>query len=241
MKILLVGNGKMAAAVIEECNRGDRTDGTLCYSFNPLDPHPTTDTVAIHFGSGRELYRLIEYCELYNIPLINGSTRLTCEEPGVEECSGIRYINAPNTCVPLVRFMASLPDFFAYVSGKTLPIQVSESHQKGKPDTSGTARALARRLGVSEDSIHVERDPQRQVDEWHVPVEHLDGHAYHSFEISLGGQNAIEIQTRIHGRSAYAQGALEIAAALLKRGNILGCGKHYFPNIIDTILPLTEE
>ncbi|KAK8955411.1 hypothetical protein KSP40_PGU019135 [Platanthera guangdongensis] len=71
--------------------------------------------------------------------------------------------------------------------------QVMESHQAGKLDTSGTAKAVIscfQKLGVSFDmnNIKMIRDPMKQIEMVGVPEEHLEGHAFHMYHLTSPDQ-----------------------------------------------------
>ena len=177
----------------------------------PVNPASFTDTVAIHFGSGRLLADLLDFCGPLKIPIIQGSTKLTCELPASKEAT-VPIIKAPNVSLPMIRFMGAFPMFAAAI--KTgMKVGIVESHQSGKADTSGTARAIAGMLGIPETEIQSVRTPFVQLLKG-VPQEHLDGHAYHDF-LFMGQGVELRVSTRIHGRGTYAEGALTLAHALV--------------------------
>ncbi len=97
---------------------------------------------------------------------------------------------------------------------------VRESHQRGKADTSGTAKAMVEyfnRMGLdfSPDQIEKERDPQRQAAEWGVPEAYLTGHGWHTYTIDSPDETArFVIQHNINGRDIYARGTLDAIAYL---------------------------
>ncbi|KAF2325635.1 hypothetical protein GH714_031508 [Hevea brasiliensis] len=71
--------------------------------------------------------------------------------------------------------------------------QVLESHQAGKLDTSGTAKAVIscfQKLGVSfdTDKIQMIRDPKQQIEVVGVPEEYLSGHAFHMYHLTSPDQ-----------------------------------------------------
>ncbi|PPD85354.1 hypothetical protein GOBAR_DD17700 [Gossypium barbadense] len=66
---------------------------------------------------------------------------------------------------------------------------VMESHQAGKLDTSGTAKAIIsyfQKLGVSFDMDQIQMlwDPKQQIKMVGVPEEHLSGHAFHLYHLT---------------------------------------------------------
>ncbi|ABW67200.1 dihydrodipicolinate reductase [Desulfosudis oleivorans] len=165
-------------------------------------------------------------CEFYcahGLPFVMGTTggdrdRL---DPAVR-ASSICAVIAPNMAKQVVGFQAMLahaadtfPGLFA---GYTMTVR--ESHQKGKADTSGTARAVVHsfnRLGVhfSEDQIEMIRDPEVQKREWGIPEEHLGGHGWHTYTLTSPDRTVtFEFKHNINGRDIYADGTLDAVVFL---------------------------
>ena len=231
MHILLVGHGNMAAAVKSACiarniNCIHDPTGKVEYDF-PLHP-----IIAIHFGSGRQLLELVDLCEKIGIPLIQGSTKLT--EP-VPSNRNVAIINALNLSIPMIRFTASFPTF-AKAIAVGMKKRIVESHQRKKPDKSGTARAVAKTLDIPESDIKSVRDPDIQL-ALGVPEEHLDGHAFHDF-IFTGQGVEIRVSTKILGRKTYAEGALTLAQALADLPEPMESGIYELRDILH-LLPTT--
>ncbi|KAH1084185.1 hypothetical protein J1N35_023946 [Gossypium stocksii] len=97
-----------------------------------------------------------------------------------------------------------------------------ESHQAGKLDTSGTAKAIIscfRKLGVSfdVDQIQMIRDPKQQIEMVGVPEEHLSGHAFHLYHLTSPDQTvSFEFQHNVCGRSIYTEGTVDAILFLAK-------------------------
>lgn len=132
---------------------------------------------------------------------------------------------APNMAKQIVGFQAMMewaantfPDLF---EGYALTIR--ESHQKGKADTSGTAKAMVgyfNSLGVefSADNIEMERDPETQVEAWGIPKAHLRGHGWHTYRLMSEDQTVkFEFTHNISGRDIYAQGTMDAIVYLDKK------------------------
>lgn len=205
--IILAGKGNMAQAMKKYCEE----KGVQVVPFGSNALMPAGDfVVAVHFGSGSELPKLIEHCEAHHIPIIQGSTKLVCPFPTSSETV---LVNSPNLSLPMVRLMKRLPDFLRSV-GIGMEKEIVESHQKKKPDTSGTARAVAKELGIPEDAIVKIRDVGTQLS-LGVPQEHLSGHAYHRF-ILCGQGVKIGVSTDITGRNTYCEGCFTLALSLLR-------------------------
>ena len=136
--------------------------------------------------------------------------------------SSTTAVIAPNMAKQIVGFQAMMeyaadtfPNLF---DGYTLHIR--ESHQQGKADTSGTAKAMIRyfnALGIpcSEKEIAQERDPEIQRSRWGIPENFLGGHAWHTYTFDSKDKTAhFELAHNINGRDIYAEGTLDAVAYL---------------------------
>ena len=157
------------------------------------------------------------YCR-FGLPFVMGTTggdRQKLEETVVS--STIAAVIAPNMAAQIVGFQAMMeyaaenfPDLFR---GYTLNIR--ESHQQGKADTSGTAKAMVgyfNKLGVSfsADDIVKVRDPEDQKTQWGIPEEHLTGHGWHTYTLVSEDQTVrFEFTHNVNGRDVYAHGTID--------------------------------
>jgi 4-hydroxy-tetrahydrodipicolinate reductase len=102
-------------------------------------------------------------------------------------------------------------------------LTVKESHQKGKADTSGTARAIVgyfNKLGIpfKEQQIVMERDPENQRIEWGIPEEFLKGHGWHTYTLVSEDKTVrFEFTHNVNGRDIYARGTLDAIVFLNSR------------------------
>ncbi|MGD8368700.1 MAG: dihydrodipicolinate reductase [Desulfobacterales bacterium] len=129
---------------------------------------------------------------------------------------------APNMAKQIVGIQAMLQyaadSFPGLFTGYRL--QVRESHQKGKADTSGTAKAVVgcfSRLGVdySVDQIEKERDPEVQRRDWKIPEAYLSGHGWHTYTLTSADETVtVSLTHNINGREIYARGTLDAIAFL---------------------------
>jgi len=165
------------------------------------------------------------YCR-YELPFVMGTTggdRQRLQETVTS--SSIAAVIAPNMAKQIVGFQAMMayaaetfPDLF-----KGYHLQIKESHQQAKADTSGTAKAMVRyfnRLGIpfSEDQIIRERDPQVQQSRWGIPAEYLGGHGWHTYTlVSADGTVRFEFTHNVNGRKVYALGTLDALLFLEKK------------------------
>ncbi len=165
------------------------------------------------------------YCR-HGLPFVMGTTggdRTALEE--TVRSSATAAVIAPNMAKQIVGFQAMM----AYAA-ETFPrlfegyrLQVRESHQMGKADTSGTAKAMVgyfNRLGIpfEEKEIEKERDPQRQRSEWGIPEAYLSGHGWHTYALtSADGTVSFAFTHNVNGREVYAAGSLDAAAFLAEK------------------------
>lgn len=162
------------------------------------------------------------YCK-YGLPFVMGTTGGNREElENIVTAASISAVIAPNMAKQIVGFQAimayaaeSFPDLF-----KGYALKVKESHQQGKADTSGTAKAMIgyfNALGVpfQENDIVKERDPDRQQKEWGVPENYLSGHAWHTYSLESGdGTVHFEFTHNVNGREVYLDGTLDAVVYL---------------------------
>jgi len=175
------------------------------------------------------------YCRngLYFVMGTTGGDRQQLEQTVVG--SGISAVIAPNMAKQIVGFQAMMQygaeNFPGLFSGYRLEIR--ESHQKGKADTSGTARVMVayfNKMGVAftEDQIIKERDPQIQKSVWKIPEAHLSGHAWHTYTLhSEDGTVALSFTHNINGRDVYAQGTFDAVEFLFQKAKADQKGRVY--------------
>ncbi|KAK6244067.1 hypothetical protein QUC31_010476 [Theobroma cacao] len=141
------------------------------------------------------------------------------------EDSNVYAVISPQMGKQVVAFLAAMEimaeQFPGAFSGYSL--QVMESHQASKLDTSGTAKAVIscfQKLGVSfdMDQIQMIRDPKQQIEMVGVPEEHLAGHAFHLYCLTSPDETvSFEFQHNVCGRSIYAEGTVDAVLFLAKK------------------------
>lgn len=139
--------------------------------------------------------------------------------------SSIAAVIAPNMAKQIVGFQAMLEyaasTFPGIFNGYSL--QIRESHQKGKADTSGTAKSAvnsfnAMGIPFEPEMIEKERDPEKQRSIWRVPEQFLGGHGWHTYTlISDDGTVKFEFTHNVNGRDVYARGTMDAAAFLHRK------------------------
>lgn len=116
-------------------------------------------------------------------------------------------------------FWLTLSSLFVRLFTATYPgalsgykLQIVESHQSGKADTSGTAKAVADSLaklnasGFGVEDIEMVRDPPAQI-AFGVTESAIAGHAYHTYRLtSPDGTVALEMKHNVDGREVYCEG-----------------------------------
>lgn len=157
------------------------------------------------------------YCR-QNLPFVMGTTGGDREllVKTVQE-SSIAAVIAPNMAKQIVGFQAMMayaaerfPNLF-----KGYRLTLRESHQAGKADTSGTAKAMVgyfNRMGIdfTTEQIEKERDPERQRNMWGVPPAYLDGHGWHTYTLLSGDETVkFEFVHNINGRDIYGDGTMD--------------------------------
>jgi len=160
------------------------------------------------------------------IPFVMGTTGGDREKL-IEDtiASGTYAVIAPQMGKQVVAFQAMLEfmadSFPGAFSGYKL--DVTESHQRTKVDTSGTAKDVVKsfaKLGspIKEASIQKIRDVQTQQDKLQIPDQYLTGHAYHTYRLtSEDGTVSFEFQHNVRGRQIYAEGTVDAALFLAKK------------------------
>lgn len=165
------------------------------------------------------------YCN-HKLPFVMGTTggdRKLLNK--TVSASSIPAVIAPNMAKQIVGFQAMMeycartfPNLF-----KGYSLEIKESHQQGKADTSGTAKAMVgyfNTLGIpfSEKDIIKERNPEIQKNEWGIPEEYLSGHGWHTYTlISKNKSVRFEFTHNTNGRDVYAEGTLDAVAYLAEK------------------------
>mgnify|MGYP001812121787 CR=1 FL=1 len=139
--------------------------------------------------------------------------------------SSIAAVVAPNMAKQIVGFQAMMEyaskKFPKLFDGYTLSIK--ESHQQGKADTSGTAKAMVKyfnELGTpfKEEDIVKERDPDSQQNQWGIPAAYLRGHGWHTYSLVSADQTVtFEFIHNVNGREIYGGGTLDAIVYLQQK------------------------
>lgn len=139
--------------------------------------------------------------------------------------SNVYAVISPQMGKQVVAFLAAMEIMAEQFPGAFAgyKLEVMESHQSTKLDTSGTAKAVIacfQKLGARFDmnEIRMVRDPEEQVHIVGVPEEHLSGHAFHVYNLTSPDETvSFEFQHNVCGRSIYAEGSIDAAMFLHKK------------------------
>ena len=220
IEVLVVGRGKLANELLEGLS-GDTISRVVRWQNQSETSNGSN--IVVHAGSGRELADVIEYCSKTNSILFELSTA----DLAIPETINFPVIICPNVNLQVLYFMAMIKQFSRYFKGRK--IRITESHQLSKKTKPGTAIYLAKSLGISECDIISERNPERQQNVIGIPIEHLDRHAYHQILLS-DPEVEIKLETKVLGKTAYANSLSEIIALVAKKE--LGSGHHDIVDIV---------
>ncbi len=167
------------------------------------------------------------YCK-NSLPFVMGTTGGNREALGeTVASSSIAAVIAPNMARQIVGFQAMMEyaaDTFADLF-KGYSLEIRESHQHGKADTSGTAKAMVgyfNRLGLAfeAENIIMQRNPEIQKSEWGIPDAYLAGHGWHTYSLVSDDKTVrFEFTHNVNGRDVYAKGTLDALDYLQKKIN----------------------
>ena len=266
MNVMICGMpGKMAQMVAESCVKRKfnvvpfSLTGEDMAEFNgfallkPLDRENKIasilkeypDLIAIDYTHPSAVNGNAEFYVKHKIPFVMGTTGgdrdalMSLVKNAKHPC-----VIAPNMAKQIVALQAMLEwtakNFPGVFSGYSL--EVVESHQKTKADTSGTAKALVKsfaEMGANtgagaypDGSITMIRDEPTQL-KMGVPPEHINGHAFHTYSLNSADNSVhFEFRHNVCGREIYAEGTADAVEFLAKK-IIAGEGKLF--DMIDVL------
>src|SRR3989344_1726933 len=202
MPIHISGSGPNMASMLAEHCRGTKTkylDGNAPW------PTPEPNSVVIHVGSRNRFVQTLAFCEANGTPFIHGATG---QDDLLPTSPGCAIVVAPNFLVPMVALIESVISAMEALGHLGMRVELKERHQASKKDKpSGTALAMARKLGIPREKIRVERFG-------------TSPRARHELKFTIGNYAdylKITLVTNVRGRRLYAAGALMIAKAIIQR------------------------
>ena len=159
------------------------------------------------------------------LPFVMGTTGGDREKL-LKDVEGHFCVIAPNMGKQIVAMQAALEDLATKYPGAFAgyKLTVTESHQKTKADTSGTAKAvidsiqkLAADTSFTNDDITMLRDDEASL-AFGVPADALNGHAYHTYTLtSPDGTVNFQLQHNVAGRTIYAEGTADAVKFLARQ------------------------
>lgn len=206
--------GDRAIALIHP-ERRDAAIGAVCRDYPGFITVDYTHPAAVNGNA--------EFYVRHRLPFVMGTTggeRKRLED--AVRASQTAAVIAPNMAKQIVGFQAMLEYGAAHFPGlfNGYQLKVRESHQKGKADTSGTARSVVgyfNRMGIpfTEKEIEMERDPENQKNSWGIPDAYIAGHGWHTYTLTSGdGTVMFEFTHNVNGREVYARGTLDAVVYL---------------------------
>lgn len=182
--------------------------------------------ISVDFTHPSAVYANAEFYCRHEFPFVMGTTG--GDHNRLEKlvaASSVSAVIAPNMAKQIVGFQAMMEDAAASFAGlfEGYTLEIRESHQQGKADTSGTAKAMVRyfnALGTpfSEDRIIKERNPKTQHEQWGIPQEYLGGHAWHTYTLDSDDKTVrFQFSHNVNGREVYALGTLDAVAFLQQK------------------------
>jgi len=183
------------------------------------------DTVAVDYTTPDAALANVRWYAQQGVPFVMGTTSFDRSEAAeLVAASEASAVIAPNMAAPIVLLQAAGEHLASQFPGAMADAELSirESHQAGKKDTSGTAKAMVdyfRRLGVEYDVEAIDKlrnaGAQRAAG---VPEEHLGGHAFHRYELhAAAGTVQLVLEHNVIGRRVYAEGTLAAVRFLRER------------------------
>ncbi|KAL9258660.1 4-hydroxy-tetrahydrodipicolinate reductase 2, chloroplastic-like protein [Drosera capensis] len=181
------------------------------------------------------------YCKV-GVPFVMGTTGGDRERlyKTVDD-SKVYAVISPQMGKQVVAFLATMEIMAEQFPGSFTgySLEVTESHQSSKVDTSGTAKAVVssfQKLGVDFDDAQIQkiRDPKSQVEMVGVPEASLPAHAFHMYHLASPDKTVtFEFQHNVCGRSIYAEGTVDAVIFLAKKVKLKAEKRIY--NMIDVL------
>ncbi|KAF7041744.1 hypothetical protein CFC21_051495 [Triticum aestivum] len=205
-----------------------------------IDEYP--DVVVVDYTAPDSVNSNAElYCKL-GVPFVMGTTGGDQQllYKSVQDSENYALIS-PQMGKQVVAFLAAMETIAEQFPGafSGYRLEVLESHQAGKLDTSGTGKAVIacfEKLGAVFDMERMVkiRDPEQQLYMVGVPEEHIEGHAFHLYHLTSPDDSvSFEFQHNVCGRSIYAEGSVDAAVFLYKKVQSMDPKRIY--NMIDVL------
>lgn len=233
-EVRLVPSGPGAEAELRACIDGLRAAGKQVVAIDYTHPSAVDGNGQLYLSLG--------------LPFVMGTTGGDREGLAVScQAAGLHSVIAANMCKQIVALQTCLEMMSQQFPGAFggYALNVTESHQAHKADTSGTAKEMVKYFGALTgkpfpvEQIVKKRDRESQL-AFGVPEAVLGGHAFHTYSLQSGdGTVGFEFSHNVQGRRTYAEGtvdAVEFLAKQIEASTAGGAaeGKRVF-NMIDVL------
>lgn len=184
--------------------------------------------IAIDFTHPTAVNKNADLFNSMQLPFVMGTTGGDREKlvEGTKSSNNFAVI-APNMCKQIVALQAMLERTAKEFPGcfKGYSLDIVESHQVGKADASGTAKAIVTSFNslrapdkaVTFDEIKMIREPSEQI-KFGVPETALKGHAFHTYTLKSSDDSvSFQFQHNVCGRRTYADGVADAVKFLASK------------------------
>ncbi len=211
------------------------------YYLNELKNTYHQEFIIIDYSHPLAVNRNAELYTKLNIPFVMGTT-------GGNRDDLISVIERSNTCAVIAQNMAKqivgFQAMFEYASSnfpdlfKGYTLEITESHQKSKVDTSGTAKAMViyfNKLGIHFLGEQIKKIRNRFLQLLKgIPLKYLKGHGWHTYTLkSEDGSVFFQFIHNVNGREIYALGTIDAILFLSGKMELGTMGKVY--SMIDVL------
>ncbi len=177
------------------------------------------------------------YCR-HGRPFVMGTTMKPEDRKRIEDIvasSETSALIAPNMAKQIVALQWAVEEFAKNNAGllKGYTLEVIESHQKGKKDTSGTAKAMVKyfnQLGIDYNISQIEKTMMRDVPaqlKMGVPEQYLKGHGWHTYVLTFSGRGVKSAITLADPELYFPTGLSAFDGMRRGRGEVPYEGKIY--------------
>jgi 4-hydroxy-tetrahydrodipicolinate reductase len=151
------------------------------------------------------------------IPFVSGTTGGDFEKiSAIVNQAGVSAVIASNMAKEIVVFQTMLKDIAKKFPGafSGCSLEVFESHQSGKKDTSGTAKdvvASFSKLGIDYSPKQIKKNRSEEgYRALGIPEEFWGGHGWHTYSVKKAdGSIFLQFTHNINGRAAYVSGVID--------------------------------
>jgi 4-hydroxy-tetrahydrodipicolinate reductase len=156
-----------------------------------------SDFISVDFTQPGAVNDNVDFYCRNRLPFVCGTTGgdRAALEKRVQD-SDIPAVIAPNMAKQIVALQSLMEKYAAENENRfrLYRLSITESHQKGKKDTSGTAKAMVKyfqQLGIDFDVEQIKkiREPEEQL-ALGVPPQYLSGHGWHRYELGPSGDTS---------------------------------------------------